>query len=550
MNGLGGAALIEPLRNLTKDSEARVQFFAAQSLGKVASRLDAKSQATVGDELRKLGAENADSDLFIRQAVAIALSRLPASEIKRGAEDQSASVRMATLLALRRGYKGAGDELFLTDSDPRLVLEAARAIYDLGNDKAMPNLAKMINNPKQPEPMLYRVLNANFRLGKAENAAAVAKFAASADAPAKLRVEAVKMLGDWAKPGPRDRIIGDTRLLPPRDPKIAVDAMRSQLGGIFAGPSVLRREAATVAAKLGIREVGVTLRAMATDTAQPASTRVASLQALQSMKDVKAFETATLALSAKEPAVRAEALREICLARPSAAKGMIEVALEKGSIPEQQAAFEILGKLKRSDADAELSKWLDRLHKGDVPSEVRLDLLEAAAARGGKDLLAKVDAFEKSRPANDPLAKFRECLEGGDAERGREIFFNRTELSCVRCHQLNKVGGEVGPELAGIGGKQKRDYLLESIVTPDKQIAKGFDTVVLELKKGTTVTGVFKSETPDEVKLITPEGKPVAVAKKDIEERRRGKSAMPEDLVQKMSKRDLRDLVEFLAGLK
>src|SRR5262249_17424566 len=148
------------------------------------------------------------------------------------------------------------------------------------------------------------------------------------------------------------------------------------------------------------------------------------------------------------------------------------------------------------------------------------------------------------------LAKFRVAMQGGDAERGRDLFLNKTELSCVRCHMLNKVGGEVGPELAGIGGKQTREYLLESIVLPDKQIAKGFDTAVIELKDGKTVTGVFKSEDAKEVKVITAEGKPITVPKEQIEERRRGKSAMPEDLIQKMTKHELRDLVEFLAGLK
>ena len=550
LDGLLGAVVLEPLSNLMKDSEARVRFFAAQSIGKVCAHLDEKAQSVAGEELRKLAADNADGDLFIRQAVAIALSRLNATEVMRGAEDKSPSVRMASLLALRRRHKSAALASFLDDSDPRIVLEAARAIYDLPINDAMPYLAKMIKSPKQPEPLLYRVLNANFRLGQAENAAAVAKFAANAEAPVKLRVEAVKMLGDWARPGPRDRIIGDTRPLPPRDAKIPTEAMRSQLGGIFAGPNALRTEAAAVAAKLGIKEVAATLRGLMADAAQPASTRVAALRALQSMKDDKALEVASQALSAKEPAVRAEALRGVCLGRPDAAKARLEAALEKGSTPERQAAFEILAKLKRSDADAILAHWLDRLLQGDVPPAVRLDLLEAAAARGEKDLAAKVAAFEKQRPANDPLAKFHECLEGGDAQRGRELFLNKTELSCVRCHQINKVGGEVGPDLAGIGGKQKRDYLLESIVLPDKQIAKGFDTVVLELKKGTTVTGVFKSETADEVKLVTPEGKALTVKKSDIEERRRGKSAMPEDLVQKLTKRDLRDLVEFLAGLK
>ena len=49
---------------------------------------------------------------------------------------------------------------------------------------------------------------------------------------------------------------------------------------------------------------------------------------------------------------------------------------------------------------------------------------------------------------------------------------------------------------------------------------------------------------------FTDPAKCKTVAKAQIEERRRGKSAMPEDLVQKLTKREIRDLVEFLAGLK
>src|SRR4029450_1327545 len=109
---------------------------------------------------------------------------------------------------------------------------------------------------------------------------------------------------------------------------------------------------------------------------------------------------------------------------------------------------------------------------------------------------------------------------------------------------------ECGPDMAGMGGKQTGEYLLESLVLPDKQIAKGFDTVVLELASGKTVTGVLKSEDAKEIKLITAEGQSVPGAKGRVEERRRGKSAMPDDLHQKLTRRELRDLVEFLVGLK
>ena len=49
---------------------------------------------------------------------------------------------------------------------------------------------------------------------------------------------------------------------------------------------------------------------------------------------------------------------------------------------------------------------------------------------------------------------------------------------------------------------------------------------------------------------MTAEGKPVDVPKDTIEDRKRGPSAMPADLVQKLSKPELRDLVEFLSTLR
>ena len=108
----------------------------------------------------------------------------------------------------------------------------------------------------------------------------------------------------------------------------------------------------------------------------------------------------------------------------------------------------------------------------------------------------------------------------------------------------------MGPELKGIGAKQNRDYILESIVDPNKQIAKGYEGVLLVLNNGQTRTGILKGEDDKEIRLMTAEGKLVTVAKSDVDERHPGKSAMPEDMIKKLSKSELRDLVEFLAGLK
>lgn len=56
---------------------------------------------------------------------------------------------------------------------------------------------------------------------------------------------------------------------------------------------------------------------------------------------------------------------------------------------------------------------------------------------------------------------------------------------------------------------------------------------------------------PSQAPLLTVDHRRlVNVAKEEIDERQSGKSPMPEDVMKALSKRELRDLVEFLAGLK
>ena len=164
---------------------------------------------------------------------------------------------------------------------------------------------------------------------------------------------------------------------------------------------------------------------------------------------------------------------------------------------------------------------------------------------------ATEECFVDGGDKGDPLGKWRDALVGGDAEAGRRVFVYKSEVSCLRCHKAGGQGaGEVGPDLTGIGAKQKREYLLESIVFPSKQIAKGYETVELRLVSGLSKSGILKSEDAKVVRLMTPEGALIEVKNADIEERTKGKSAMPEDLTKHRTRREVRDLVEFLASLK
>ena len=49
------------------------------------------------------------------------------------------------------------------------------------------------------------------------------------------------------------------------------------------------------------------------------------------------------------------------------------------------------------------------------------------------------------------------------------------DLGCFACHVFRGEGGPIGPELTTIGARRSADYLRESILRPEAQIAEGFE---------------------------------------------------------------------------
>jgi quinoprotein glucose dehydrogenase len=535
------------LVSLLHDGEPRVRSQAALSLSRANVRFPDGDD--VWNALVKLLENNADGDAYLRHAAVKAMARYPETRLASMNKHLSPAVRLAAVLALRQ-QKSPSAGSFLDDPEPRIALEAARALHDELPPQAGRSLAEHINRRNMTEPFVLRALHAHYRLGQSENAAAVAAYAPRADAPEKTRVEALKLLGQWAKPPRRDQVTGLTQNLTPRDPKIAVEAIQRSLGGLFAGSNVVRQQAAKVSAALGIKEVAPALHTLAADDKRPSAARVEALRALESLHDSDLEKAMRLALKDADPRVRGEGRRLLSRTHPDEALEELSRVLANGSMIERQQAFAILGDIQGPRAEAELAKWLDNLLISEVAPETRLDLLDAASRHATPALKEKVQRYEATANKDDPLNLYRDALVGGDAESGRRIFLGKAEVSCLRCHKVQGVGGDVGPDLTGIGSRQKRDYLLEAIVAPNKQIAKGFETLVLTLNSGKSLAGVLKSEDTREVRLMTAEGQLIVVRKDEIDERETGKSAMPEDLTKYLSRSEIRDLVEFLAGLK
>ena len=122
------------LIGLLDDANARVRFFAAIALGKL-------SRSEALEPLLRMLRANADSDPYLRHAGVMGLVGLSKTVAwNLAARDESPAVRMAILLAMRR-QEDPEIARFLDDSDPRLMLEAARAIHDIPISAVIPRLA-------------------------------------------------------------------------------------------------------------------------------------------------------------------------------------------------------------------------------------------------------------------------------------------------------------------------------------------------------------------------------------------------------------------------
>ncbi|MDB6016640.1 MAG: hypothetical protein JWR19_1129 [Pedosphaera sp.] len=533
---------------LLRDANPRVQFFTAISLGKL------KNPAAAEPLLEILRA-NADKDVYLRHAAVMGLVGVAdKATLLKAAGDSSSSVRMGALLAMRR-LQLPDLALFLHDTDPLLVLEAARAINDVPIADAFPQLAALIDHPTASEPLDWRVINANFRLGGENNARALANYATQSTATEKVRTEALFDLGTWADPSPRDRLTGLWRPLDSRNAKVAANALQPVIAELLAAaPDKTRIMAIQATRALSLGESGASLLAIVTDTKASADVRVEALKTLDALHDGQLPAAMNIAVTDSQDVLRNEGNRLQSQVQPDAAANRLAPVLENGTLLEKQGALAILGGLETTTADTLLAQWLDKLIAGDVPKEIQFDLLGAASQRTSPLIKDKLQKYASSQLKDDEFTGYREALYGGNAEAGRKVFLERADVSCTRCHKVKGEGGEVGPELTGIITRHDREYIMESVLYPNKQIAPGFESVLVKMKNEQVYAGVLKSETVDELVLNASidDGtfQIIKLKKADIFSQQKSQSAMPEGLGNMLSKQDLRNLVEFIATVK
>jgi putative heme-binding domain-containing protein len=140
----------------------------------------------------------------------------------------------------------------------------------------------------------------------------------------------------------------------------------------------------------------------------------------------------------------------------------------------------------------------------------------------------------------------------GDPKAGEELFFHpESPVGCGKCHAIGQKGGKVGPELAHLAAIRTAQFVIEAILEPSKEIASGFDSILIETKDGRLITGIIKQEDPAFITVADSQGQLQKVAKAEIAERVPQKiSLMPGNFGEILTVKDFHDLLAFLMSQK
>jgi len=528
---------------LLGDPSPRVRFFAALAAGRLRAR-----GATL--PLARILRETGEGDPNLRHAAVLGLLECAdPSELDELAADPSADVRLGVLLVLRR-ERDPTIARFLLDADARLVLEAARAIHDLPIERALESLAMASCArcpPGSERALVRRILNANYRLGRAPTLAA---YAAREELDPELRIEALDMLAHWTEPPARDRVTNEWRPLAPRDPGALAELARElSTGPILAAPDAVVEAYVRFIAAARARDVAPVLASLVQDEGRSGGVKTAALEALEALGAENLVPAVRAALGDRDGRVRASALERLERSAPGEVLASLPTTLEQGEIAERRAAYRILARHAEPAAGELVARELERLHAGLVPAELALDLVSSAEGRAEPRVQELLARHRASRAADPLLAPYLDGLFGGDPRRGNTVF-ERVDLSCTRCHAWWSDAAErVGPNLFGVSSRLARLQILESIVGPNRRTTPGFGATVFFLEDGRIVSGRVVEESESLVRLFDSNNDPIALDPAEIDERRADLSSMPEDLAQSISAAEMRDLLEYLAGL-
>jgi putative heme-binding domain-containing protein len=204
--------------------------------------------------------------------------------------------------------------------------------------------------------------------------------------------------------------------------------------------------------------------------------------------------------------------------------GGVEFLME--SIQQSYLSLEVLRSKKLQDK-------LGVVVRGNLTAKKRfLDLV---------NLLPKADLTLKKRISQRKSEFFK---QNADLANGKRVF----EKNCSNCHRIGGKGGQVGPNLDGLGNRGL-DRLIEDLLNPNRNVDAAFRATLVATTDGRVLSGLVKLQDGDQqdtIKLIDATGKEFIIAKSDIEKQKETLNSPMANVAASLSGKDFRDLLGYL----
>jgi putative heme-binding domain-containing protein len=306
--------------------------------------------------------------------------------------------------------------------------------------------------------------------------------------------------------------------------------------------------AAELAAELHLIKLTPRLLALLDDENAGQDARIAAVKALAVLNpETSVSNIAKVFSDTKEPEKLREAGAQM-LAKINSKSS--RSALVTGMIPASHPLQKQIALALAANRDG-AEELLQAVEQGKVPAHV---LQEAAvtdrltAAKPG-NLNSRLEKLTKNlSPISGERQKLidarRAAFAPGKAspQKGAKIF----AATCAVCHSINSRGGNIGPQLDGVGNRGA-DRIIEDILDPNRNVDPAFYYSNVTLKDDTVLTGLFRREEGALVVFADATGKEISIPKAEIVERRQSQnSLMPDNFGELISPGDFNDLLSYL----
>lgn len=248
---------------------------------------------------------------------------------------------------------------------------------------------------------------------------------------------------------------------------------------------------------------------------EPAEVQSAALDTLRSFEHAEVADIILNAWEGLTPQVRAQAV-EALFSRTSWIARLLD-AIERGSFDPKNLDSTRVRALQ-SHADTGIRERATKLLEG-LSLGSRQDVVDAC-----QDVLTM----------------------SGDRERGKTLFVE----NCSKCHRLQGVGYEVGPDLSTVA-QSGPDKILINVLDPNREVNPQYVNYTIETGDWESHSGIIASETATSITMKRADGETDTILRVNIQSIKSDNlSIMPEGWEQTIDKQGLADLIAYLTALE